>query len=155
MSLLCLAISCMYFVWKVQLNVQAITAWIHKYNLESRILRRWFDKKSKPSISTSPSKPFCIKFYKTFFYNTEYKSHLAASVCICVYIRISVLYKNTGIKIYSAKVGPQFGSMWKDCTKLMVSREQNSALTVLSGKFQICCLCRRLTPTGPKSTVLH
>lgn len=48
-------------------------------------------------------------------------------VQICVYVYVSVLCTNIGIRIYSTKVGLQLSSMWKDCTKLMVCREQNSA----------------------------
>jgi len=45
--------------------------------------------------------------------------------------------------------------MWKDCTKMMKCREQNSAWTLLGGKFQMCSLCRRAIPTCPRSTLLH
>lgn len=46
-NFLCLGMSCMYFIWKVQLSVQMITVWIHKYNKNFRILNLWFNKKSK------------------------------------------------------------------------------------------------------------
>lgn len=91
----------------------------------SRVLSKWFEKSKKVSqhVQSSPSTSNFI----WFFYIAEEKLHLDASVCTCIYMYISILYKTTGIKICSAKVGLQFGSMWKDCAKFMVCREQNSA----------------------------
>lgn len=57
----------MYFIWKVQLNVQVITVWIHKYNKNSRILSLWFDKKSKTNtiFQHLQDSPFASKFFNT------------------------------------------------------------------------------------------